>query len=179
MVAVLAEALEDGDSQVRRAAGKALDELKWTPADEREGMRHAAAMGRFEELAAQGPEGVGLLLEAVRDSEPQVRRRAASVLGDCNDPRAVRMLVQMTTDGNVAASAVEALGKFLKAGARETPEEALRSVAHLVNVAQFAGERNGANGNRLGRMLTQKRIIDCSDVKRLALQELGRRGVRV
>lgn len=117
--------LNDGESVVRAAAGRALGrlgareavpELVKALSDKSVEVRvvAAAALWRLPD-----PSAVPVLLERVRDSDKAVREWSALALGVAGDPRAVPELIKLLSDPErtVRLAAVRSLGRLNRAEA--------------------------------------------------------------
>jgi len=175
----LLKLLQDEEASVRRAAAQSLHGLGWRPGNDRERVLNALARKNEEEVLETGSGGVPALIEALREKDAAIRKLAARSLGALDDARAVKPLVQLTADRDVAAHAVDALSSLLKRRARETSEEALRAAAHVGKVSQVVGVgRQGVRLRGLRRASSpHTRVVDSAEVSRLARAELARRGL--
>jgi HEAT repeat protein len=174
----LVQALANRDRRVRGAAAEALDTLGWKPATNRLEALYAMAQGRLDQAGRLGPDAREALLVALVDSEPGLRQQAVKVLSECGDPGMVKELVRLTRDGAVAEHAAEALTALLRRGARLASEEALAAAARIGSVARFTPTIRpmAAQGRGARRGIVLKRVVDCSEIRRLAREELLRRG---
>jgi HEAT repeat protein len=83
----LAGVLRDADPVVRGIAARSLDRLGWQPVTESQRVLHILGLGSLHQLAALGPEGVGHLLEVLRNGTPNKQVAAVKALGKTRDPR--------------------------------------------------------------------------------------------
>ena len=86
-VTPLVALLRDADLVVRGIAVRGLNRLGWQPANESDRVLQILAMGNLQELVAMGPEGVGHLLETLRNGTPNKQYAAVKALGQVTDPR--------------------------------------------------------------------------------------------
>lgn len=101
--------LRDVDPIVRGIAVRSLNRLGWQPASEPDRVLQILAMGNLQELVAMGPEGVGHLLETLRNGTPNKQYAAVKALGQVSDSR-VLPAMQEALKKNVPAVRVAALG---------------------------------------------------------------------
>lgn len=107
------------------AAAKALDDLGWTPADDAERTVHLLAKQRYHEVPAIGEGAVEPLVAFLASSGEATswvgvngRKRAAGVLGELGDARAVEPLIRLLQEAveldqpELSLAAVAALGKI-------------------------------------------------------------------
>ena len=108
----LVQALEDKDSDRMRVA-IALDELGWKPRDDTEKASYLIAKKEWDELAKLREPAVGLLIEALKDKDEDVRKHAATALGEIGDERALQQLIQaLNNEWGVQSEVAKALGKI-------------------------------------------------------------------
>jgi hypothetical protein len=103
--------------------------------------------------------------------------RAAEILRQIGDVRAVKALVALTTDREVAETALHALQRILESNATGVDTEALHRVAALERVVQSRRQFTSSGGIVYLQGATES--IDCAHVRQLAWQELKRRGIEV
>lgn len=101
--------LRDVDPIVRGIAVRSLNRLSWRPASEPDRVLQILAMGNLQELVAMGPEGVGHLLETLRNGTPNKQYAAVKALGQVSDGR-VLPAMQEALKKNVPAVRAAALG---------------------------------------------------------------------
>ena len=97
-VRLLPGALTDGDFRVRAGAADALDRLGWSPEPGEETVCYLIAKERWSDLLTRGTIAVGPLVRVLNDRDDSIRRRAATILGELQDPRAVGPLVDLLHD---------------------------------------------------------------------------------
>jgi HEAT repeat protein len=105
--------LRDTDPIVRGIAVRSLNRLGWKPTSESDRVLQILAMGNLQELAAMGPEGVGHLLETLRNGTPNKQYAAVKALGQVTDRR-VLPAMQEALKKNVPAVRAAALGVLEK-----------------------------------------------------------------
>jgi HEAT repeat protein len=79
--------LRDADPVVRTIAARSLNRLGWRPGTDSQRVLQILAMGNLPQLAALGSEGVGPLLELLRNGPPNKQFSAVKALGEIDDPR--------------------------------------------------------------------------------------------
>ena len=110
--------------------------------------------------------------EFVKDADESVRFLAAETLGHLGDSRGVKWLIARAVGTRDALASVGALERILEQATRQLDTETLQAVAHLESVAQlqysfqFGSEAPTAT----------EIAVDCSQVRKLALEELLNRG---
>ncbi len=94
---LLPGALADEHFRVRAGVADALDRLGWSPPEE-ETIVYLIAKERWGDLARAGTAAVELLVRVLDDRDDSIRRRAAMILGEIGDPRAVPGLMNLLHD---------------------------------------------------------------------------------
>ncbi len=172
-LALLVEALEDADPQVREAAAKAL-EYMGNPAtleplfqvalfDKGGGVRRAAAtaMGALDSEKA-----LALLVEAMEDTDPQVRKAAAKALEYMGNPAALEPLFQVALfgeDESVRRAAATAMGALDSEKALALLVEVLEDTDPQVREATVKALEYMGNPAAL-EPLSQVALFDESDI---------------
>ena len=128
----------------------------------------ALALGNIGDHEAAEP-----LLETVARAHAyhDVRMAAAEALVRLGDVRVVPWLVQLAEEGEVALPAVVELKRILTDRLGDIPPEHLRAVASMPDTAQVKLERDD-----YGEKVRYRHEIDCSEFRKLAMDELSRRG---
>lgn len=168
-------ALKDKRLDIRRGAAEVLAELGWQPTNVMHRVWFALALGKSKEAEAVGREAVLPLLMGLRSWDAVGRAQAAEVLGQLGDERAVEGLITRAGDVEVAATAIRALERLLDTCATQVATEELRAIAALGEVMQM--RRAAKPYNDFLYLRESPEVVDCTRVKRLAQQELRRRGV--
>ena len=106
----LVAALKDDDSDVRQKAAEALDKLGWKAKNEDEERLYFIAQKDWEKCIALNGTTMKTLIPALMDKNPRVRKKAAEVLGEIENP-AIKALVAALRDDSseVREKAAEAL----------------------------------------------------------------------
>ena len=86
--------LRDSDPVVRAIGARSLNRLGWRPGTDSQRVLQILAMGSLHQLIAMGPEGVAPLLETLRNGPPNKQFSAVKALGEINDPRVVRAMME-------------------------------------------------------------------------------------
>lgn len=202
----LVRLIRDEDSDVREAVGDALLALKWQPADDVQRAQLAIAVRNWDAAVGYGapalpilieslsdkhnyirmaasyalgkiqdPAAVELLIGVLKNRDSQIRAAAAEALGEMADPRAARPLLRLTADSEVASKVVGSIRKLLEINSGGLSNEELRLLATLKDVFQTHKESDKA-GNPNYSWET-KQPVNCSQVNKLAQEELFRRGM--
>lgn len=95
---LLPGALADEDFRVRAGVADALDRLGWSPEPGEETVRYLIAKERWSDLVRMGPAVIEPLVAALNDRDDSIRRRAARVLGETRDSRAIPALMFLLRD---------------------------------------------------------------------------------
>jgi len=93
----LVQLLRDVDIVVRGIAVRSLNRLKWHPTNPADRVLQILAAGNLHELVAMGPEGVGHLLETLRNGTPNKQFAAVKALGRTNDQRIQPAMLEALT----------------------------------------------------------------------------------
>ena len=108
-ITALTALLRDSDLIVRGIAVRGLNRLGWKPASESDRVLQILAMGNLQELVAMGPEGIGHLLETLRNGTPNKQCAAVKALGQVTDSRVLPAMLEALKK-NVPAVRSAALG---------------------------------------------------------------------
>jgi HEAT repeat protein len=81
--------LRDPDPIVRSIGARSLNRLGWRPGTDSQRVLQILAMGSLHQLVSMGPEGVGPLLDTLRNGAPNKQFAAVKALGEVTDPRVV------------------------------------------------------------------------------------------
>jgi HEAT repeat protein len=144
-------ALQDKDGYTRRFAAEALAEIG-------------------------DPRAVAPLIIALQESEEYVQRYVAGELAKLGDARAVAPLYAALGKPQIAQEALQALRALLERTAGTIPDADLRRVASLEDRGRAVVEVADTDGGYLAWNQVEE-WLDCRPVKRLAQQELARRGL--
>lgn len=79
--------LRDPDPIVRSLGARSLNRLGWRPATDSQRILQILALGSLSQLIALGPEGVGPLLDTLRNGAPGKQFAAVKALAEISDPR--------------------------------------------------------------------------------------------
>jgi HEAT repeat protein len=161
---------------VRAAAAQALKIIGWLPSDAREGVLQAIELEDWNTVSQHGASAVEPLVTAIKENyqNRDLCDAAAVALGNISDGRAVKQLLGYSRDGQLADAVIAALTNLLEQSPGDIEADDLRALGNLSNIFQFRytfDQRYGA----LVRSGLQE--VDSSKLKKLALQELARRGV--
>lgn len=99
---------------------------------------------------------------------------AAETLGRLGDARGVKWLIALALGKQDAQDAVSALGRVMEEATQSIDSETLQAVAHLENVTQL--QYATLADDDTATMVEMP--VDCTEVRKYALEELMRRGVK-
>ncbi len=167
--------LRDVDLVVRGIAVRSLNRLGWKPEGTPDRVLQILATGELHELVAMGPEGVGHLLEALRNGTPHKQLTAARALGRVKDPRVQPAMIAALNRNNPALRVV-ALGLLERLA---DPKDFDRIKPLLQDDAAFvrgaAVDAATACGDKRAVPLLLKRLKDSSwEVRLAAAKALGK-----
>jgi len=168
----LSEALRDKRLDIRRRAAEVLAALGWQPANAAQRLWFSLALGKVKEVAAVGTEAVEPLLAVLGSWDADGRTTLAAVLGLIGDARAVRPLVELASDAEVAELAIQALQRILERGAATVTTDDLRAVAALKDKDVVQVRRRTRSHGGFIYLRDAPERVDCSPVKRLAKEAL-------
>lgn len=167
--------LRDADLIVRGIAVRSLNRLGWKPENAPDRVLQILATGELHQLVAMGPEGVGHLLEALRNGTLNKQLTAARALTRVNDPR-VKPAMLAALKKNLPELRAVALGVLEKNADSETFDQIrplLQDQDASVRVA--AVEAASVCGGKRVVPLMLKRLVDPSwEVRQAAAKSLGR-----
>jgi HEAT repeat protein len=86
--------LRDTDPTVRSAASRSLQQLGWRPGTDSQRVLQILAMGNLAQVASLGPEAIDPLADMLRTGTPDKQFSAVKALGEINDPRVLRVMVE-------------------------------------------------------------------------------------
>jgi HEAT repeat protein len=128
---------------------------------------------------SQDPRALAALMVALVDESYLVRKEAARALGEIGDAQAVKPLINLIEDSYhyaIAKTAVGALEKVLVRVAASAISKDVQDAAVLGDVSGIYYERREGTAWFSEARSATPWIMDCSQVRRLARQELTRRG---
>jgi len=131
---------------------------------------------------SRSPRALAALMAALVDDSHLARKEAAQALGEIGDAQAVKPLINLIEDSShhaIVKAAVAALEKVFVRVAASVVSKDVQAAAALSDVGGIYYERGeGAAWVSEARDATPW-IMDCSQVRRLARQELTRRGLSI
>lgn len=130
--------LSDPSFRVRLGAAQALEQSKWTPADEREEFAFRFALEDWDAIVRMRKAAVPPLIGALRDPHFGIREEATRTLGRIGDVAAYPPLAALLTrdpEEEVRAAAAEALGRLEEPQAIPLLRGALHDRSHAVRLA--------------------------------------------
>lgn len=131
---------------------------------------------------SQDPRALAALIAALNDQSYLVRKEAARAIGEIGDARAVRPLIHLIEESfhfAMARTAVGALEDVLGRGAADAISEDMQAAALLGDINGIYYTRQEGTAWFSRDRSAQPWAMDCSRVRRLAHQELLRRGLMV
>ena len=170
----LVQLLRDVDPIVRGISVRSLNRLGWKPASAPDRVLQILAMGNLQELVAMGPEGVGHLLETLRDGTPNKQFAAVKALGQTGDQR-VRPAMVEALKKKVPVVRMAALGVLERLADPETfPEIEPLLEDEAPGVRSAAVEAATLSGGRRAVPSLVKCLKDTSwEVRQAAAKSLG------
>lgn len=111
---LLIQALLDKNPEVSRQAAKSLSNIKWKPANNREAAFFYYGIEDFDNLAKTGKAGVEVLSKDLKNSDPKIRKKIATVFKKIKSDEIFRPLSILVNDSDaiVRHAAVEAMGEI-------------------------------------------------------------------
>jgi hypothetical protein len=125
------------------------------------------------------PRAKAALMTALTDESYMVRKEAAQALGEIGDAQAVKPLIDLIEDSfhySIVKTAVDALEKVLVRVSTSVISKDVQAAAALGDVGGIYYERREGTAWFSETRNAKSWIMDCSQVRRLARQELTRRG---
>ena len=129
---------------------------------------------------SRNPRALAALMAALVDESHLARKEAAQALGEIGDAQAVKPLINLIEDSShhaIVKAAVGALEKVLVRVAASVVSKDLQAAAALSDVDGIYYERREDAAWFSEPRNATPWIMDCSQVRRLARQELTRRGL--
>lgn len=166
--------LRDVDPVVRGIAVRSLNRLGWKPSSESDRVLQILAMGNLHELAAMGPDGIGHLLETLRNGTPNKQYAAVKALGAVSDARVLPAMLEALKKNvpAVRAAALEVLERLADPQSFPEIEPLLSDEAPVVRGA--AVEAATMCGGRKAAPSLLKCLKDPSwEVRQAAAESLG------
>ena len=166
--------LHDANAGVRGCAAQVLAFLGWRPANREDEMWLLAAKGKWSQVALFGAPALLPLEMALKSGPYSLCVAAAKALGDMEDPRAVRLLIEAvkSNDPAVCAAAVDALAKV---GGTQATEPILGLLQHTHSYVRLAAaEALGHLGSAAATEPLRTLLHDPQwDVRRAAVEALA------
>jgi HEAT repeat protein len=128
---------------------------------------------------SQDSRALAALMVALVDESYLVRKEAARALGEIGDAQSVKPLINLIEDSYhyaIAKTAVGALEKVLVRVSASVISNDVQAAAALSDVSGIHYERKEGTAWFSEARNAKSWIMDCSQVRRLARQELTRRG---
>jgi len=167
--------LRDADPYVRGIAVRSLNRLGWKPEVAPDRVLQILATGELHQLVAMGPEGVGHLLDALRNGTLNKQLTAAKALARVNDPR-VKPAMLAALNRNIPQLRVVALGVLEKQGDPETFDKIKPLMQDTEAAVRLAAvEAASVCGGKRVVPLLLKRLKDPSwEVRQASAKSLGK-----
>ncbi|MDB6024357.1 MAG: lyase domain protein repeat-containing protein [Verrucomicrobiales bacterium] len=168
--------LQHPDKSVRNAAVAALRTLGWQTEDPTQCVSQAIELRDWQAVAQYGAVAVQPLISTIKGNQKdrELCDGAAATLATISDPAALKLLLPFVRDGQIAASVVQSIQLILESGPANVDEADLKAVGNFTNVVQFQYSFD-ARYNSYVRSGMQS--VDTSRLKKLAMQQLVRRGL--
>lgn len=96
----LVNLLGDKEDSVRIISAQALDELQWIPADDTQKAYYYLTKGQFDKAELLGTSATQPLINLLTNSNEINRQKAALILGNLNDKKAITSLTSALSDKN-------------------------------------------------------------------------------
>jgi HEAT repeat protein len=173
----LVKLLGDVSYPARWQAARALENLNWTPPDNREAALFAVARGRIEEASMFGAEAVEPLGLVLQSGAYHQRREAVAGLSKIPDARVVRALLIAIKDSDdqVRSATVEALCRIGDPGCVDALIRSLRDAHKHVRTVAAKGLGQFGGPNVVEPLLAVMRDPHW-EVREAACLSLGRLG---
>lgn len=161
---------------VRTAAAQGLRMLGWLPSDAKESVLQAIELEDWSTVSQHGASAVEPLVTAIKENyqNRELCDAAAGALANISDGRAVKSLLGYSRDGQLAEAIIMALTNLIEQNPGDVEPDDLRALGNLSNIFQFRYTFDPRYGTHVRSGLQE---VDSSKLKKLALQELARRGV--
>jgi HEAT repeat protein len=173
----LVNLLRDPDATVRLRAAKSLDRLGWQPESEAERTMHLVAAGNLKNVTDLGSDAVELLAEMIRKGEPQKQLFAVKSLGEIEDARVPKLVLEALNIDNVLIriAALDLVQQFADPTNFDMAEQLFKDREPNIRAAAI-GATVRCGGNRAVPGLIGL-LKDVSwEVRREAIKALGKLG---
>lgn len=172
----LAEMMHHPNKGVRAATAQALRTLGWLPKDARESVMQAIELEDWSTVSQHGASAVEPLITTIKQNyqNQEVYEAAVSALVNITDGRAVKSLLAYSRDGQTADAVMKALANLVEHNAIDIESDDLRAMTTLNNIFQFRYTFDARYGTHVRSGMQE---VDSSRLKKMAGQELARRGM--
>lgn len=168
--------LQHSQKPVRTAAAQALRALNWLPSDAKQSVLQAIELEDWSTVAQHGASAVEPLVSAIKENyqNRELCEAAAGALANISDGKAVKTLLACSRDGQLAEAIINALTNLVEKNPGDIELDDLRAISSLNNIFQFRYSFDPRYGAYVRSGLQE---VDSSKIKKLALQEVARRGL--
>ena len=175
VITALVGVLNDFDAAVRGRAAKALQNLRWHPANAKEEIWFSVAQGQLSHVSVFGAQAIEALEMVLLGGPYSLQVGALQALGQIADERVLNTLIPAlkSSDHAVTVAAIEALHNFGGTKAAEAIIPMLRHPDHRVRVAAIDAVA-GSEAQQASEALTELLQDSMWDVRCGAAKALGK-----
>jgi len=168
--------LQHPNKPVRTAAAQALRALNWLPSDAKQSVLQAIELEDWSTVSQHGAAAVDPVVAAIKENyqNRELCEAASRAMSDISDGKAARPLLAYSRDGQLAEAVINALANLIEKSPGDIEPEDLRTICGLNNIFQF---RYTFDPRYSAYVRSGLQEVDSSKVKKLAMQELARRGL--
>ena len=169
--------LRDADATVRLRAARSLERLGWHPENDDERTWFMVATGNLNRLADLGSDGIEPLVDLMRNGTPDKQVSAIKALGEIDDPRILKLMVEALKKSNVMVrlAALEKLAQIADPSAYDAVERLLRDPGSNVR-AVAVSTAVSCGGNRAVPVLVGMLRDTSWEVRHEVVTALGKIG---
>jgi HEAT repeat protein len=176
-VPALINLLRDPDATVRLRASSSLDRLNWQPESEAERTLHIVASGNLKRVAELGSDGLEILADMMRKGEPQKQLFAVKSLGEIEDPRVPKLILEALNIDNILVrlAALEFLQHFADPANYEVMELLLKDKEPNIRAAAIGAAVRCGSNRAVPALIGLLKDVSW-EVRREAIKALGKLG---
>jgi len=169
--------LRDADATVRSRASRSLERLGWQPETDKERTWHIVATGNLNKVAELGSDGVEVLAEMMRNGPPEKQLSAAKALGEIEDPRVPKLMLEALKKPNVLLrlAALEFLEGSADSSNYEVVQRLLKDKASNIRAAAVSAAVSCGGDRAVPALVGMLRDVSW-EVRREVIKALGRIG---
>ena len=173
----LVNLLRDDDASVRLRTVRSLEQLGWQPETEAEQKWHVVATGNLNRVAELGTEGIGPLVELMRNGPPEKQLSAVKALGGIENPRIPKLMLEALKKTNVLVrlAALEILAGFADPAAYDEVARVLKDKEANVRAAAVATVVSCGGSCAVASLVGMLKDVSW-EVRREAIKALGKAG---